>query len=102
MFNEMFIAMLQWCEDKKALWGVDDTKYWESTAYMMSTLSKKHPQYSKVLTEYVLALEIEWKAFKPSFTCKYCNSHKEEIKEKSPHMGSYCASCGKFQKWIKQ
>lgn len=102
MFNEMFIAMLQWCEDKKTLWGVDDDKYWDGVSKMMNKLSLKCPEYSKVITEYILALDVEFKNYKPSFTCKYCNSHVEEIKQKPPHVGSYCKSCGKFQKWIKQ
>ena len=34
--------------------------------------------------------------------CSECLSYNFEEKVKPPHIGLYCADCGKFKKWIKQ
>lgn len=34
------------------------------------------------------------------FTCKYCGCTTAKYKEKGPHVGRYCARCGKWDKWM--
>ena len=34
--------------------------------------------------------------------CKYCNSSRFTTRRKGPHIGLYCAACGKWQRWLKQ
>lgn len=35
-----------------------------------------------------------------SFTCKHCGCNVATYKEKGPHIGRYCAHCGKWDKWM--
>lgn len=35
------------------------------------------------------------------FECKGCGCTEFEEKGKGPHIGIYCANCGKFDKWKK-
>lgn len=35
--------------------------------------------------------------------CKYCGNDNEfKLIPRGPHMGIYCAKCGKWLKWVKQ
>lgn len=34
------------------------------------------------------------------FDCKYCHCTVATFKEKGPHVGRYCAHCGKWDKWM--
>lgn len=34
--------------------------------------------------------------------CKYCGSENMFTKESGPHIGLYCKTCGKYQKWINR
>lgn len=34
------------------------------------------------------------------FTCKHCGCTTAKYKEKGPHVGRYCARCGKWDKWM--
>lgn len=34
------------------------------------------------------------------FKCKHCGCTVAKYKEKGPHIGKYCANCGKWDKWM--
>lgn len=34
--------------------------------------------------------------------CKYCGCKEFYREQKGPHLGVYCSSCGRWQKWEKQ
>ena len=34
--------------------------------------------------------------------CKHCLSTETILKEKGPHLGAYCATCGKWLKWLSK
>lgn len=38
----------------------------------------------------------------PTTICKYCRSDKLVKRHNGPHIGIYCATCGKWQQWVKQ
>ena len=33
--------------------------------------------------------------------CKKCNNDTYIVKKVGPHMGAYCANCGRWIRWIK-
>lgn len=32
--------------------------------------------------------------------CKYCLTTETVLREKGPHIGAYCANCGRWLKWL--
>lgn len=34
--------------------------------------------------------------------CKYCFTTKTVVREKGPHVGAYCANCGRWLKWLNK
>ena len=34
--------------------------------------------------------------------CKYCLTTETVLKEKGPHIGAYCANCGRWLKWLNK
>ena len=34
--------------------------------------------------------------------CKYCLTTDVVLKEKGPHVGAYCANCGRWLKWLSK
>ena len=32
--------------------------------------------------------------------CKYCLTTETVLREKGPHVGAYCANCGRWLKWL--
>ena len=34
--------------------------------------------------------------------CKYCLTTETVLREKGPHIGAYCANCGRWLKWLSK
>ena len=34
--------------------------------------------------------------------CKYCFGMETVLREKGPHIGAYCANCGRWLKWLSK